>query len=78
MERDSAQNGGQKETAWSEDEDTRPHTPDDTWHEDSPTEVKSEARPSETKPKGFSFLISYRVMCLLLLNSLQNLPIRYK
>ena len=53
MELDSAQNGGQTERAWSEDEDARPHTPDDTWHEDSPTEVKSEARPNETKPKGF-------------------------
>ena len=49
----SAKNGGQNEAAWSEDEDVRPHTPDDTWHEDSPTEVKSEARPSEIKPKGF-------------------------
>ena len=77
MELDSAQNGGQTETAWSDEEDTRPHTPDNTWHEDSPAEVKSEARHSETKPKGF-FLISHRVACLLLLNSLQNLSNGYK
>ena len=63
MDLDSAKNGGRNEAAWSEDEDMRPHTPDDTWHEDSPTEVKSEARPTETKPKGFvtNFI---RLVCL--------------
>ena len=65
MDLDSAQNGGHNEAPWSEDKDMRPHTPDDTWHEDSPTEVKSEARPTETKPKGIvTNFLSCRVFAI--------------
>ena len=59
---DSAPNGNQNEPVWG-DEEARPRTPDDDWHEDSPPQVKSEAIHLEAKLTGPFIVIKTFVPC---------------
>ncbi len=48
----TSHNGSQNNTAWSDEDQARPRTPDEDWHEDSPTQTKSEPIKSEAKAAG--------------------------